>query len=224
MHPYPAFLEISGKRCLVVGAGRVGLRKISGLLDSGPEIMVLDPAPPSPEVRGLVETGAVKYEQREFEPSDLEGVSLAFAATSNREANREIASACRLRGVPVNVADDRQASDFLVPAAYTNHGVTLAVGTGGISPALARRIRIDLQDRLDKRYGHLLALMEILRPMIIDLGRDSDENARVFRELVSSPLMDALYENKPHKARKYLANILPRELHPRIEELIDASI
>jgi precorrin-2 dehydrogenase/sirohydrochlorin ferrochelatase len=149
---------------------------------------------------------------------------MAFAATSSREANDAVARACRERGVPVNVADDPDAGDFFVPSSFESHGLTVAVSTGGASPALARRIRIDLQERLDKRYGHLLALMERVRPMVIELGLDSDENARVFRELVASPLMDALYENKPHKVRKYLEKILPSELRPRIEELIDASL
>lgn len=224
MRPYPAFFNLNGKRCLLVGAGRVGIRKIVGLLDCGTEVLVVDPSPASPEIRALIETGAVIFEQREFTASDLGGVSLAFAATSNRKANEAVAQACRERGIPVNVADAPEKSDFFLPACFESHGLTVAVSTGGVSPALARRIRIDLQERLDKRYGHLLALMERIRPMVIELGMDSDENARVFRELVGSPLMDALYENKPHKARKYLENILPKELHPRIEELIDAAI
>lgn len=224
MRPYPAFFNLKGKRCLLVGAGRVGIRKVVGLLDCGTEVLVVDPSPASPEIKGLAETGLVIFERREFKPADLDGVSLAFAATSNREANEAVARACRERGVPVNVADAPEESDFFVPACFESYGITVAVSTGGVSPALARRIRIDLQERLDKRYGHLLALMERIRPMVIELGMNSDENARVFRELVNSPLMDALYENKPHKVRKYLKNILPEELHQRIEELIDASI
>lgn len=224
MRRYPAFLNLSGRRCLVVGAGRVGVRKIAGLLDYGPHVLVIDSSPASTELKSLMETDSVSFEQREFTPADADGMSLAFAATSNPQVNSAVAEACRERGIPVNIADDPEASDFFVPASFENHGLTVAIGTGGVSPALARRIRIDLQERLDKRYGHLLSLMERVRPLVLELGLGSDENARIFRELVSSPLMDTLYENKPHKARKHLENILPPQLHERIEELIDASL
>jgi precorrin-2 dehydrogenase/sirohydrochlorin ferrochelatase len=224
MRRYPAFLNLDAKRCLVVGAGRVGVRKIAGLVDCGPKVLVVDTAPASTELKALLETGSLTFEHRAFTPRDVRGMSLVFAATSNCEVNRAVAQACREEGVPVNIADDPEESDFFVPASFDNHGITVAIGTGGVSPALSRRIRIDLQERLDKRYGHLLTLMERVRPMILELGLGSDENARVFRELVGSPLMDNLYENKPHKARKHLENILPPQLHSRIEELIHASL
>jgi precorrin-2 dehydrogenase/sirohydrochlorin ferrochelatase len=225
MRYYPLFLDLKDKKCLVVGAGRVGLRKASSLLEcSAGRVVMVDPAEPSGEVRALMETGALAYERREFTESDLDGAVLCFAATSSRTANEAVAGACRERSVPVNVADDPEGSDFHVPAHFARRGLTVAVGTGGASPALARRIRMDLQERLDARYGRLLTLMERLRPMVIELGLGSDENALVFREVVESPLMDALYEGKRAKAEKVLRGILPEPLKHRIGELLDGTL
>lgn len=222
MRYYPAFLDLSGRRCLVVGAGRVGRRKLAGLLALEPgrrpaEILVLDPGlapgadlPPDP---------VVVYVKRPFRDDDLEGRSLVFAASSDPETNARVARLSAARDIPVNCADDPAASSFIVPASASRGSLTLAVSTAGGSPALSRLLREELEAELLPRWAALAAIMERLRPLVLGLGQDSDENAPLFRALVRSDLGAALAAGDLERARAVLRELLPAELAPRIEEL-----
>ncbi len=225
MRYYPIFLDLRGKRCLVVGAGRVGRRKIAGLLECDPaEVLVLDPGVPSAEVRSLFEHPAVRHERRAFAADDAAGRQLAFAATPERTVNAFVAACCRDRGVPCNVADAPDQSDFLVPARVESGSLTLAVSTGGASPALARALREDLEKWLGRRYSRLVCLLDKLRPAILALRLGSDANAEMFRALCALPLRETLAEalNKSDfgRAEVLLREILPSVLHPFLAELL----
>ncbi len=222
MRYYPAFLDLSGRRCLIVGAGRVGRRKLAGLLALDPgrrpaEILVLDPglAPNS----GLPHDPMVMYVKRPFREDDLEGRALVFAASSDPAANAEVARLCAARGIPVNCADDPAASGFIVPASASREGLTLAVSTAGGSPALARLLREELEAEVLPRWAALAAFMERLRPLVLGLGQDSDDNAPLFRALVRSDLGAALAAGDLERARAVLGELLPAPLAPHIEEL-----
>ncbi|MEW5772668.1 MAG: bifunctional precorrin-2 dehydrogenase/sirohydrochlorin ferrochelatase [Thermodesulfobacteriota bacterium] len=222
MRYYPAFLDLSGRRCLIVGAGRVGRRKLAGLLALDPgrrplEILVLDPGlgPDS----DLPQDPAVVYVKRPFRDDDLEGRALVFAASSDPEANARVARLCAERGIPCNCADAPAASGFIVPASASRGGLTLAVSTAGGSPALARLLREELEAEFVPRWAALAAFMERLRPLVLGLGQDSDDNAPLFRALVRSGLGAALAAGDRERAAAVLRDLLPRELASRIEEL-----
>jgi len=222
MRYYPAFLDLSGRRCLVVGAGRVGRRKLAGLLALDPgrrpaEVLVLDPGPASDA--DLPPDPVVRYERRPFRESDLEGCALVFAASSDPAANAEAARLCAARGIPCNCADNPAASGFIVPASASQGLLSVAISTAGSSPALSRAIREELESDLLPRWAALTALMERLRPLVLDRGLDSDENAPLFRSLVHSDLGAALAAGDRERARAVLRDLLPAELAQRIEEL-----
>lgn len=220
MRYYPAFLDLSGRRCLVVGAGRVGRRKLASLLalEAGrrpAEVLVLDPGPAA----DLPPDPAVTYEQRAFRPGDLEGRTLVFAAASDPAVNAAVAGLCAQQGILCNCADDPAASGFIVPASASRSGLTLAVSTAGGSPALARMLREELERDALPRYAALAAFMDRLRPLVLGLGQESDANAPLFRSLVRSDLGAALAAGDRDRAAALLRNLLPRELAPHIEEL-----
>ena len=222
MRYYPAFLDLSGRRCLVVGAGRVGRRKLAGLLALDPgrrprEILVLDPGL-APDA-GLPHDPVLMYVKRPFREDDLEGCALVFAAASDPAANAQVARLCAERGIPCNCADDPGTSSFIVPACASRDGLTLAVSTAGGSPALARLLREELEAEVLPRYAALSRFMERLRPLVLGLGQDSDENAPLFRALVRSELGAALASGDLGRARAVLRSLLPAALAPRIEEL-----
>lgn len=225
MRYYPIFLNLCGKRCLVVGAGRVGRRKIAGLLECDPaEVLVLDPDIPTTEIGTLPEHPAVRHERRAFTADDATGRHLVFAATPSRSVNALVAACCRERGVPCNVADAADESDFLVPARVDSGPLTLAVSTGGASPALARALREDLEKWLGRRYCRLACLLDRLRPAILALGLGSDADAEIFRALCAMPLREKLAEalNSADfsQARTELRKILPSAVHPFLAELL----
>jgi precorrin-2 dehydrogenase/sirohydrochlorin ferrochelatase len=137
---YPIFLDLSGRRCVVVGGGEVANRKARKLLQARAEVVVI-----SPEVGPELESVAAEVHRRPYEEGDLEGAHLAFAATDSREANAAVAREAVRRGVPVNVADRPSEGDFAVPATLRRGRLQLAVSTGGASPTLARRIKGELE-------------------------------------------------------------------------------
>ncbi len=223
MRRYPAFLDLTGKRCLVVGAGDVGRRKLETLLECGPEqVLVLDPYadPAQPELAALLDHPTVRFESRAWEESDLDACFLVVAASGAGDVNEALASACRTRKILVNRIDAPEDGDFIVPASIAMGDLQLAVSTSGQSPALARRIRQDLQAYLGLRYETFLVIMGRLRPLILAMGKDSRCNSRLFRSLVDSSLPDACSAGDGKAVAALLQKLLPEELHPRIEEIL----
>ncbi|TVM15875.1 bifunctional precorrin-2 dehydrogenase/sirohydrochlorin ferrochelatase [Oceanidesulfovibrio indonesiensis] len=223
MRYYPAFLDLEHARCLVVGYGGVGRRKLATLLDASPAaVLVLDPADPAshPEdARRLLDAPQVVYANRSFGMEDLEGVSLCVAATPLRKENARIAAACRERGVLCNVADDPDAGSFIVPSHVELDGVTVAISTAGQSPALARRLRREMETHL-AGYGALATVLGRIRPRVLDLGMETPANTAIFRGIVESDLKDALAAGNRDEAQDILRAHLPESLHPALEDLL----
>jgi precorrin-2 dehydrogenase/sirohydrochlorin ferrochelatase len=225
MRYYPAFLDLRGRSCLLVGAGAVGRRKLATLLTCGPDrVLVLDPREPDEELVRLLEGGPAEHLRRDFREEDVDGCALAFACTGDAVLNARVAAACAERGVFCNVADQPEAGSFVVPAHVEQGDLVCALSTSGHSPALAKRIREDLQDYLGSRYENLLALMARLRPLVLELGQETPQNTACFRALVDSELGDALNQGDRLRAEAALRRTLPRELHPRIGELLHGLV
>ncbi|MDR2161564.1 MAG: bifunctional precorrin-2 dehydrogenase/sirohydrochlorin ferrochelatase [Desulfovibrio sp.] len=216
MRHYPIFLDLSEREVLVAGAGAVGRRKIRSLLQVPVKrIVAADSRAPTP---GLPRAANLTILSRHFVPEDLEGKSLAFAATDDPEANALLASLCARQGIWCNRADLPEGGDCLVPAREEKGGVTLAVGTGGKSPALARIICRDLALQLGSRYTALLLVLERLRPLLPALPQAADR-AAVLRALLASPLAETLERGDLDSARSLMARHLPKALLPGMEEL-----
>lgn len=221
MHYYPVFLELSGQICLVVGAGGVGCRKIATLLECPiRQIRVIDLAEPDANLQALLKDKRVSYMQRPFTPLDVDGCTLVFAATSNRETNDAVAKACSERGILCNCADAPKDSSFIVPALVEQGNISIALSTGGGSPALARRLRKDLEAWLGDRYTGISELLMRLRPLVLALHHETRQNTTLFRSLVDSPLSEALQRRDRRSCESLLEELLPIELHPHIMELL----
>ncbi len=231
MRYYPLFLSLADARCLVVGAGPVGRRKIADLLSCAPaELLVVDPALDEAALRQALDgqdTAPLRAEKRAFRPEDVEGRALAFAATPSAAVNSAIARLCRACGVPCNVAgplEDGVSGTFLVPAHVEDGPITLALSTGGCSPALARALKEDLRHWIQGGYAPLALLLKKLRPRLIALGLGSSADADVFRALCARPLRDELMDALARKDFGRLADllrpVLPDALSPSLEEII----
>jgi len=223
MRYYPLLLDLTGMHCLVVGAGEVGLRKIEGLLPCRPaRITVVDPAPAGAELAALLASHAdIAYEQRPFAESDMDGVRLAFACTSSRPVNERVGRAARERGTLCNMTDAPEDGDFVLPASITRGDLTITVSTAGSSPALARVIRQDLEDRYGPEYEALTRLLSGIRPALLALGHGSGENRKIFRDLAGSALPELIRSNDRDACLELLRTVLPTALHPRIGEWCD---
>lgn len=140
MKHYPIFLDLQGRRVLVVGAGKVALRKARGLVEAGARVTVVAPQC----VPGFADL-AVRMVRRRFRKSDLDGVTLVFAATDDRRVNHRVGELARQRGIFANIADAAEECDFIVPARLERGIVQIAIATGGRNP----RVSAELRKRLD---------------------------------------------------------------------------
>lgn len=168
MRHYMAELILTHKELLVIGGGAVARRKIAGLLPCGGHILVVAPRLDL-EVAGWVAEGRLAYQQAVFLPELLDrepAYCLVFAATGDREVNRQIALACAARGLWCNSADDPGVSGFLVPATVRRGPVTVAVGTQGESPALSRLLKERLERWLESGWGPLAQVFGSMRERV----------------------------------------------------------
>jgi precorrin-2 dehydrogenase/sirohydrochlorin ferrochelatase len=155
---YPIFLDLSGRRCVVVGGGGVANRKARKLLQARARVVVI-----SPEIGAELESVAVEVHRRPYREGDLEGAYLAFAATNAREVNAAVAREAKERGVPVNVADSPSEGDFALPSTLRRGRLQVAISTGGASPTLARRIRGELEEAFGPEWAGIVEELDTAR-------------------------------------------------------------
>ncbi|MBI3002331.1 MAG: bifunctional precorrin-2 dehydrogenase/sirohydrochlorin ferrochelatase [candidate division NC10 bacterium] len=205
-HGYPIFLEVRGRLCLVVGGGAVAERKVRALLTQGAAVRVVGPTL-TPALAAEVAAGHVAHRNRPFAPADLEGAFLAFAATDDPAVNAAVAAAAGAARVPVNVADDPSRSTFLVPSTFQRGEVTVAVSTGGASPALAKRLRAELEEKVGEEYAALARLLGEARREALRRVPDPRRRQDLFTRLTEE-LHGAFREGGESAARTLLAALL----------------
>ncbi len=137
---YPVFLNLAGKRCVIIGGGTIAQGKIGGLLQAGCQITVISPDA-TPGIRQAAQRGDITWLERTYQPGDMEGAFIGVAATNVWHVNREIFEEAERLGVLLNVVDDPDLCSFIAPSVVKREPVTLAISTGGASPALARKLR-----------------------------------------------------------------------------------
>lgn len=166
MSLFPIFLKLEGRRCLVVGAGSVALEKIQALLWS--EAMVYVVAPEAhPEIQRMHSEGRLEWIARAFLPDDLDGAVLVIAATSSRDCNREIFTEASRRAILVNTVDDPPLCDFFSGSVVRRGDLQIAISTAGKSPALAQRLRKEIDGQLAPDLGGWLDELGDLRREIL---------------------------------------------------------
>lgn len=154
----------------MVGGGEVALRKVKMLLECGGKVTVIGPKP-HPEMLKLSAEGAIHLVQRDYEAGDLKGAIIAVAGTNAKEINRKVANEARKEGVLINVVDDPEQSDYIVPSLFRRGDLTVAISTGGTSPALARKIRTRLEQKMGEEYASLLSLIGEVRSILKKSGQ-----------------------------------------------------
>ena len=198
---FPAFINLAGKRCVVVGAGAVAQRKITRLHACKARIVVVSPRATS-RIATMAERGDLVWHQKPWHARYLAGAFLVFAATDDRALNLRVAAACKKRGIPVNVVDNPQQCDFMVPAVVRRGNLCVAVSTGGTSPAFAAYLRRLLQETLSGAHGDLLGQLAALRRTLQDMLPQGGRRRNILKSLPSS----AILALKAHHTRKLSGN------------------
>ncbi len=203
---YPIFLNIQGKKCVVVGGGEVAERKARALVEQGASVTVIS-ARVSDGLTQLAEQGIIELSLRDYQPGDLENALIAIAATDDPKVNMDVVREGQERGVLTNVVDAPEHSDFIVPSLLRRGDVSIAVSTGSKSPALARRIRTELEQSLAPEYASLALLVSQVRQELKRDGIYVDGNAWQ-ESLDLEPLLDMLKKGEFEQAREKLLSDL----------------
>ena len=196
---YPVYLNLRGRRCVIIGGGTVAEGKIGRLLESGAEICVVSPDA-TPGIRQHATGGGVRWERRVYRHGDLEGAFIAIAATNLREVNRAIFEEAEERGVMLNAVDDPPNCSFIAPSIVQRGPVTLAISTGGVSPALARRLRESLQESDELAWADLSGVMATVRARVRQMGLLSTIHPQRWQCCITPHLLSMAQEGRESEA------------------------
>ncbi len=202
---YPVNLLITGRRCVVVGAGRIAARKIEALLDAGGDVHVIAPEVVD-EIEGWATAGRLTLSRREFAATDLDNAWLATAATSTAAVNRAVAEAGAARRVWVNAVDDPAHCTFTLMSVVRQGDIVVTVGTGGRSPALATFLKSRIANEMGPEWAELLELLSEARENLRAEGTSSEDVD--WRQALDSGMIDLVRAGKITEAKELLDQCL----------------
>jgi siroheme synthase-like protein len=202
---YPIFLEMKDRRCVVIGGGAVAERKVEGLVAAGANVTVI-----SPEItaglRELLKQGAIRHVARKYQAGDRAGYDLVFVATDNSEINASVSSEARSLRIWVNSADDPDHCDFILPAVIRRGDLAVAVSTGGISPAVTRAIREELDEYFHADYARFVQIAGEVRKELRE--KSVSPGAGAWNRALQGNFRRLIKEGKPVQAKELLLEML----------------
>ncbi len=205
---YPVFIRLADRRCLVVGGGAVALRKVRGLLEYGGEVTVVAPEC-CDGLDELARAGRIAIERREYAAGEAAAFGLVIAAADNREVNHGVYRDGRAASVPVNVVDDPEYCDFILPGTVRRGPLTLAVGTQGRAPFFERWVRRRLDDLLPSHWGELAGLAGVFRKDVLGRGElGADERMDLFRRFLDVDWEKIFERDGPGGAEREMERLL----------------
>jgi precorrin-2 dehydrogenase len=159
---YIACLKLSGRRCVVVGGGEIGLEKVEGLLACGGDVVLIAPEA-VPALQELAREGSIAWERRAYRPADLEGSFMVIASTDDTDVNIGVYEDAERRAMLVNVVDVPPLCNFILPAIVRTGPLAIAISTAGASPALAKRMKAEVSELFGEEYAQLAVLLNDAR-------------------------------------------------------------
>lgn len=201
---YPAFINLSGKKCVVVGGGKVAERKVLSLLRSGANVAVISPAITN-ILKKYKEKGKIKHIERDYKNGDIKDAFLVIAATSDEATNIRVS-----RDAPflVNVVDRPDLANFIVPSVVSRGPMTIAISTSGASPAMAKEVRKELEILYGKDFGRFLAFLRQLRKKVLQDITDNKKREMLLKRVASKEIFDTLREKGLKSAKERVLEII----------------
>jgi siroheme synthase-like protein len=202
---YPVFINVADRRCVVIGGGNIGEEKVHRLLDCGAAVVVISPEV-NDGVRTLAGDGKITWHQRAYRTGDLEGAFIAIAATDDNTVNRAISAEAEERNVLLNVVDVTHLCTFIAPSVARRGDVTIAISTGGASPALARKFREELTDSRILEYADLAPLLSEARGELKRSGVKVEPS--YWQQCIDESLLAMVQAGRTEEARQELMSRL----------------
>ena len=209
MKYYPVFWDITGKKCVVVGGGEVAARKVARLLDCGAKVCVVSPRL-VPELTEMKKEKHIEHIHDAYSGEYLYGATLVIGATDDDTINAAVARDAKTKGIPVNIVDDPQKCDFILPSLVERGDLTIACGTGGSSPALARRLREELEASYGEEYATLIDILGQLREK---MEKKTGTGRAWFDRLMAAGLLDQIRKKDAGVVKKIVRDITGEEVH-----------
>jgi len=204
---FPLYVDLRGKKCVVIGGGGVAYRKAKALLLSGARVLLVSPAI-IPELGTLVAGGEIEYLPEAYQPSHLEKAFLVVSCTGDAAVNRRVARDCFSSNVLVNVADDPALCNFFFPSLVSRGPLSIAICTEGRSPALARLLREKLETLFDAEYGRFVEFLGDVRALVLREVSSPEERREIFKKLADDDFWH-LFKSLP-----------PEELEGKVKEIL----
>ena len=206
MKYYPLFLDITDRRCIVIGGGDVAERKVERLLDCGASVVVVGKTL-TPGLEAIKKAGRINHIAADYDKSFIDDAFLVIGATDRDDVNADISRDGREKGILVNIVDDPDKCNFVLPSLLKQGDLLIAISTGGKSPALAKNLREEMEQVFGTEYQTLLEVMGQLREKLVVKGRSSDENRRLFEAVVHSDILKHIKDKNWDKVRKIIYDI-----------------
>ena len=191
MRYYPVCLAVQDKKCLVVGGGSVGVRKVKTLVDCGAQVTVVT-LELVDTLRALAESGQITTHIRGYRSSDLEQIFLVIGATSDRQLNEQISREADAKNILCNIADVPEACNFILPAVVQRGDLQLSISTSGQSPAFAKHLRQELEASFGEEYAVFLDLMGSIRRKLLAEEHQPEAHKNLFEQLISGGLLEMI--------------------------------
>jgi precorrin-2 dehydrogenase/sirohydrochlorin ferrochelatase len=204
MKYFPVFLDLRERSCVVVGGGHVAERKALSLLEAGANVTVISPSL-TDKLHELSTSGKITHLAKTFEAEDIAGAYIVIAATNVPDVNAGIGRLCKKKQILVNVVAPPGEGSFIVPSVVDRGALLIAISTSGESPALSKKIRMELEKKFGPEYELFLQRMSILRSRLMGQTKDESERGRIFQAIANSDVIDLLRQGKIHEADHRIA-------------------
>jgi len=221
---YPVFLDLRGRRAVVIGGGAVAEQKVRGLVAAGAHVTVVSPDLLA-GLTDLARRGAIEVRRRPYRGGDLAGAWLAIAATDDRAVNEAVYAEAERLGIPLNTVDDLEHCSFIAPAIHREGDITVAVSTGGKSPTLAVRLRQRIARLVGRAEARLCALLGELRPELAERVPDARVRTALWYAIVDSDVIEFVRKGNVEGARGRIDDLVRQALAvPRLKPGPDTTL
>ncbi len=207
MKYYPANLDINNRKCLVIGGGGVGTRKVKTLINCG-AVVYLVSLKSTDELLRLSSQKKIILKERAYKSSDLDGKFLVIGATNNQELNKKISKDAEKRNMLCNIADVPDKCNFILPAIVDRGDLVISISTSGKSPAFAKKLRKDLEKQFGDEYTDFLRFMGAVRQRLLSEKHEPEAHKHLFESLINGGLPDLIKNNQIEYIDRLLLEVL----------------
>ncbi len=200
---YPLLLNIFGRSCIVIGGGKVAERKVSQLLQFNAAIKVISPKI-TVKLSKFSEAGRIEVLKREYEEGDLKEALLVFAATNRKKINERIKKEAEAKGISINVVDDPELCDFIVPSIIKKDPIIIAISTSGTLPSFSKKLKKEINEYINSDYVKYANLVGRFRAFLIETVKDRKKRSAIMKEINKTDMKEILQMNMKKMKAKFL--------------------